>query len=376
LRETVVEVPNVSWEDIGGLEKVKTELQELIQYPLEHPELYEKFGQTPSHGVLFYGPPGCGKTLLAKAIATECQANFISIKGPELLTMWFGESEANVRNIFDKARQASPCILFFDEIDSVARKRGGSIGDAGGAGDRVINQILTEMDGMGPKKNVFIIGATNRPDILDDAIMRPGRLDQLIYIPLPDQGAREAILRAACRKSPLAENVKNMFWAIGAATQGFSGADLSEIAQRAAKFAIRENIARVAAKRDEKKALLKKRQEEGEDVDMDDIEDADEDDEVPVIDRKHFEEAMRYARKSVDVTVENRYKEFLNQQQMSLGELKNFKFADFDGQAPPAKFGQQQQAPQQAQKKQEKTETGVSNTDILEDDEDLYKMNE
>merc|ERR1719249_232451 len=163
IRETVVEVPNVTWDDVGGLEKVKNELQELVQYPVEHPEKFLKFGMQPSRGVLFYGPPGCGKTLLAKAIANECQANFISIKGPELLTMWFGESEANVRDIFDKARSAAPCVLFFDELDSVAQSRGGSQGDAGGAADRVINQILTEMDGMGAKKNVFIIGATNRP---------------------------------------------------------------------------------------------------------------------------------------------------------------------------------------------------------------------
>ena len=154
--------------------------------------------------MLFYGPPGCGKTLLAKAIANECQANFISIKGPEMLTMWFGESEANIREVFDKARQASPCVLFFDELDSIAKSRGGSAGDGGGASDRVINQILTEMDGMGAKKNVFIIGATNRPDIIDGAIMRPGRLDQLIYIPLPDEASRISILKSCLRKSPVA----------------------------------------------------------------------------------------------------------------------------------------------------------------------------
>merc|ERR1711988_729573 len=189
LRETVVEVPNVKWDAIGGLEQTRRELQEMILYPIEHPEKFEKFGMQPSRGVLFYGPPGCGKTLLAKAIANECQANFISIKGPELLTMWFGESEANVREIFDKARAAAPCVLFFDELDSIAKARGGGGGDAGGAADRVINQVLTEMDGMGAKKNVFIIGATNRPDIIDGAILRPGRLDQLIYIPLPDDGS-------------------------------------------------------------------------------------------------------------------------------------------------------------------------------------------
>jgi transitional endoplasmic reticulum ATPase len=173
LRETHVEVPNVKWEDIGGLEETKKQLQEMILFPIEHPEKFLKFGMQPSKGVLFYGPPGCGKTLLAKAVANECSANFISIKGPELLTMWFGESEANVRDVFDKARAASPCVLFFDELDSIAVARGSSQGDAGGAGDRVINQLLTEMDGVGAKKNIFIVGATNRPEIMDEALLRP-----------------------------------------------------------------------------------------------------------------------------------------------------------------------------------------------------------
>jgi transitional endoplasmic reticulum ATPase len=162
LRETVVEVPNVKWEDIGGLEKIKDELRETVQYPVEHPEKFVKFGLQPSKGVLFYGPPGTGKTLLAKAIANECAANFISVKGPELLSMWFGESESNIRDIFDKARAAAPCVVFLDELDSIAKSRGGSVGDAGGASDRVVNQLLTEMDGMASKKSVFIIGATNR----------------------------------------------------------------------------------------------------------------------------------------------------------------------------------------------------------------------
>jgi len=240
LRETVVEVPNVKWEDIGGLEETKKSLQEMILFPIEHPEKFHKFGMSPSKGVLFYGPPGCGKTLLAKAVANECSANFVSIKGPELLTMWFGESEANVREVFDKARAAAPCVLFFDELDSVGVARGSGGGDAGGAGDRVMNQLLTEMDGMGSKKNIFFIGATNRPEILDEALLRPGRLDQLIYIPLPDLASRVSILKANLRKTPMARDIDLNF--LGQITDGFSGADLTEICQKAAKSAVRDSI--------------------------------------------------------------------------------------------------------------------------------------
>uniref|UniRef100_A0A183E375 AAA domain-containing protein n=1 Tax=Gongylonema pulchrum TaxID=637853 RepID=A0A183E375_9BILA len=276
LRETTVETPNVTWDDIGGLQNVKRELQELVQYPVEHPDKYLKFGMQPSRGVLFYGPPGCGKTLLAKAIAHECQANFISIKGPELLTMWFGESEANVRDVFDKV---APCVLFFDELDSVAKARGGNIGDAGGAADRVINQILTEMDGMSNKKNVFIIGATNRPDIIDSAILRPGRLDQLIYIPLPDEASRLQIFKANLRKTPIAMDVDLTY--LAKTTVGFSGADLTEICQRACKLAIRESIEKEI--RHEK--MKQERRLKGEDVMDDEIYDP-----VPEITRAHFEE--------------------------------------------------------------------------------------
>jgi len=240
LRETHVEVPTVTWDDIGGLEEVKRDLREMILYPIDHPEQFEKFGMKPSKGVLFYGPPGCGKTLMAKAVANECGSNFISIKGPEMLTMWVGESEKNVREIFDKARTAAPCVLFFDELDSVGTARGSSQGDSG-ASDRVLNQLLTEMDGAGVKKDLFFIGATNRPDILDEALIRPGRLDQLIYIPIPDKGSRKNIFKASLRKSPVAPNVQFDF--TSELTENFSGADITELCQRAAKAAIRDSIA-------------------------------------------------------------------------------------------------------------------------------------
>jgi transitional endoplasmic reticulum ATPase len=238
LRETLVEVPNVSWDDIGGLEETKRQLQEMIMYPLEHPDMFLKFGMNPSKGVLFYGPPGCGKTLLAKAIATECSSNFISIKGPELLTMWFGESEANVRDIFDKARSSAPCVLFFDELDSIGTSRGKGSGGGSEASDRVINQLLTEMDGIGIKKNVFIVGATNRPDILDDALLRPGRLDQLVYIPLPDEKSRLSIVKAILRKSPIDKSIPMEY--LAEKTKNFSGADLKNFCNETCKAAIKE----------------------------------------------------------------------------------------------------------------------------------------
>ncbi|PIA33145.1 hypothetical protein AQUCO_04200122v1 [Aquilegia coerulea] len=312
LRETVVEVPNVSWADIGGLDSVKRELQETVQYPVEHPEKFEKFGMSPSKGVLFYGPPGCGKTLLAKAIANECQANFISIKGPELLTMWFGESEANVREIFDKARQSAPCVLFFDELDSIAMQRGSSVGDAGGAADRVLNQLLTEMDGMNAKKTVFIIGATNRPDIIDPALLRPGRLDQLIYIPLPDEASRHQIFKACLRKSPVSKDLDLSM--LAKYTNGFSGADITEICQRACKYAIRENIEKDIEKE-------RKRKENPEAMEEDD------EDEVPEISVAHFEESMKFARRSVSDLDIMKYQLFANKLQQSRGFGSEFKFA-------------------------------------------------
>jgi len=343
IREVSVEIPNVTWEDVGGLEETKSELREMVQYPVEHPEMFQYFGMAASKGVLFYGPPGCGKTLLAKAIANECQANFISIKGPELLTMWFGESESNVRDIFDKARSAAPCVLFFDELDSIAKQRGGSAGDGGGAADRVINQLLTEMDGMNSKKNVFIIGATNRPDIIDSAVMRPGRLDQLIYIPLPDKASRISIFNANTKNSPVNEEVDFNYMA--EMTNGFSGADITEICQRACKTAIREAITenirleRLAAANPNDPAipprywLDEERTTPNPDFNG-----------VPEITKAHFQDSMKFARRSVNDRDIARYEMFKNTLQQSRGFGSDFRFPDSTNTGPgtpaPAQDGQ------------------------------------
>jgi len=345
LRETIVEVPNVTWEDIGGLEDVKKNLQEMILYPIEHPEKFHKFGMSPSKGVLFYGPPGCGKTLLAKAVANECSANFISIKGPELLTMWFGESEANVREVFDKARSSAPCVLFFDELDSIGTARGSSQGDAGGAGDRVMNQLLTEIDGVGVKKNLFFIGATNRPDILDEALLRPGRLDQLIYIPLPDMPSRLSILKANLRKSPLSKDIDLNF--IANITEGFSGADLTEICQRAAKAAIRESI-----QADAKIKALKEMNPEYQVTQ----------DPVPEITRKHFEESLKNSRRSVTNTDLDRFEAFRRKFD------PNFTTANQNtGNVQFNWPGQNNQAPQGGQQR-----PNMFNRNQANDDDDIY----
>jgi len=307
LREMKVIIPNVSWKDIGGLVEVKQELMDMVNNPVSYPELYEKFGMKPSTGVLFYGPPGCGKTLLAKAVANECQSNFISIKGPELLTMWFGESEANVRQAFDKARGAAPCILFFDELDSIAQMRGGAAGSsAGGAGDRVMNQLLTEMDGMGEKKSVFIIGATNRPDIIDTALMRPGRLDQLIYIPVPDYEARLSILKANLRKSPVAKNVDLNY--LAKILEKYTGADLAQICQYAAKLAIRECI-----------EAYQEAEREG--IDIDEMEDP-----VPEITKQHFQVAVSHSRRSVSDSDLLKYGLFAQKLQQQRANLNTVAF--------------------------------------------------
>src|SRR6058998_3110808 len=250
MREVLVEIPDVSWDQIGGLEDVKEELREAVEWPLKYPDLFAQLNATPPKGLLLYGPPGTGKTLLAKAVANESQANFISVRGPELLNKFVGESEKAVREVFRKARQASPCIIFFDEIDSVAPVRGTGGGDAH-VTERVISQFLTEMDGLEELRNVVIIAATNRPDIIDSALLRPGRFDRMLLVPPPDLEARKQIFRIHTKKTPLAEDVN--LDEIARRTDGYTGADIASMANTAVMLALREHISKAKDPEDAKK---------------------------------------------------------------------------------------------------------------------------
>jgi len=239
MREVYIEVPSVNWADVGGLTEVKQELQEAVEWPIKKPEVFKRVGIRPPKGILLFGPPGCGKTMLAKAVATESEANFISIKGPELFSKWVGESEKAIREVFRKGRTAAPSIVFFDELDSVVPRRGMGFGDSG-VSERVISQLLTEMDGIESLVNVVIIGATNRPDIIDQAILRPGRFDRLIYVPAPDNATRLNILKIHTRNMPLARDVDLEQIAHQAA--GYSGADLEAVSREAGLISLRRDI--------------------------------------------------------------------------------------------------------------------------------------
>ncbi|MEI6797455.1 MAG: AAA family ATPase, partial [Methanomassiliicoccales archaeon] len=239
LREVLIERPNVHWDEIGGLEQVKQDLKEAVEWPLRYGKLFEHMGAHPSKGILLYGPPGTGKTLLAKAVATESEANFISVKGPEFLSKWVGESEKAVRETFRKARQAAPCIVFMDEIDSIAPIRSGN-GDSH-VTERVISQLLTELDGLESLHNVVVIAATNRPDIIDPALLRPGRFDRLVQVGLPDQDARRDILKVHLKGKPLANDVDAEL--LAKRTEGYSGADLGAIVNEGVMLSIRRKVA-------------------------------------------------------------------------------------------------------------------------------------
>ena len=252
-REGFTTTPEVTWEDVGSLTEVREELKFSVCEPIAHPARFHAMGLAVSTGVLLYGPPGCGKTLVAKATANEANANFISIKGPELLNKYVGESERAVRTLFARARAAAPCVLFFDELDSraPARERGNQ------ASERVVNQLLTEMDGLEARSSTFVVAATNRPDMIDPAMLRPGRLDKLLYVPLPPPDGRAAILKTLTRKTPLAADVDVGSIGTSARCGGFSGADLASLVREACVAALKGNLAAATAADAEREKIRK-----------------------------------------------------------------------------------------------------------------------
>ena len=235
LREVLIETPNVKWEDIGGLEELKMQLKEAVELPLKNPQAFARLGIKPPKGILMYGPPGCGKTLLAKAVAKESEANFILVKGPELLNKFVGESEKGVRKVFERARQVAPCIIFFDEIDSIAPRRGTDIGSQ--VTERVVNSILAEMDGLEDLHDVVILAATNRPDLIDPALLRPGRFDRIIATSVPDKKTRLEIFKIHTKNMPLTKNVN--LEKLAEMTENFNGADIQGLCREAALNALR-----------------------------------------------------------------------------------------------------------------------------------------
>jgi len=290
LREVYVQRPNVKWIDIGGLEAVKDELKEAIEWPIKHADLFSEADIIPPKGLLLFGAPGTGKTMIAKAVATNSEANFISIKGPELLSKWVGESEKGIREVFRKARQASPCVVFFDELDSVAPRRSTGGGDSH-VGERIVSQLLTEMDGLEDLKGVVVIGATNRPDIIDEALLRPGRFDRLLEIPLPDNDAIKEILKIHLAKKPVDKSVD--LDKLVELTKGYSGAEIAALVNAAAMSAIKEYIATNRTGRtDAKKEVEMKTDIQSKNVPL-------------TISMKHFENAQKKIRRNVTVSNTN-----------------------------------------------------------------------
>jgi transitional endoplasmic reticulum ATPase len=238
MREVLVETPNINWEDVGGLDNIKQELKEAVEWPMKYADSFKRLGIRPSRGILLYGPPGTGKTLLAKAVAKESEANFINVKGPSLLSMWVGKSEEGMRKVFERARQVAPCIIFFDEIDSLAGKRGIDMGTK--VTERVLNQLLAEMDGLEDLNDVIVIGATNRPDMLDPALLRPGRFDRILLVNAPEEQGRLNVLKIHTKNMPLAKNVD--INEIAKETIGYTGADIEALVREAAMLSLRESI--------------------------------------------------------------------------------------------------------------------------------------
>ncbi len=280
MREVFIENPDVKWDDVGGLSEVKRELQEAIEWPLKYPALYDKLGHKMARGILLHGPSGTGKTLLAKAVATESEANFVSVRGPELLSKWVGESERGIREIFRRARQASPCVIFFDEIDSIAPLRG--VGGETAVTERVVSQLLTELDGMENLRGVVVLAATNRADMIDPALLRPGRFDKIIQIPLPDLDSRKSILEISVRDVPVEKDPKDPNYVnvskLAEQTDGMSGADVAAIANTAVSLVIHEFLDKYPEIKDVEKRSV------GAKVNM-----------------KHFEEATKKVRDQKDL---------------------------------------------------------------------------
>jgi transitional endoplasmic reticulum ATPase len=255
MREVYIEVPTVHWDDIGGLDEPKQELKEAVEWPLKTPEIFKRLGIKPPKGILIYGPPGCGKTLLARGVATESEANFITIKGPEVFSKWVGESEKAIREVFRKARMAAPAVIFFDEIDSLSPRRGAGFADSG-VTERVISQLLTEMDGLITLEDIVVIAATNRPDIVDPAVLRPGRFDRLIYCPEPDEKGRLQIFTIYTKEMPMAKDVN--LAQLATLTKNYSGADIEALCRETAMHALRKDInAKEVMMKDFEEALKK-----------------------------------------------------------------------------------------------------------------------
>ncbi|ASJ00436.1 CDC48 family AAA ATPase [Thermococcus gorgonarius] len=296
LREVLLEVPNVHWDDIGGLEDVKQQLREAVEWPLKYPRAFERLGIDPPKGILLYGPPGTGKTLLAKAVATESEANFIAIRGPEVLSKWVGETEKRIREIFRKARQAAPTVIFIDEIDAIAPARGSHEG--GRYLDTLINQLLTEMDGIDKNSGVVVIGATNRPDIIDPALLRPGRFDRLILVPAPDEKARLEILKVHTRRVPLAGDVD--LKDIAKRTQGYSGADLEALVREAALTALRRIVRSIPGAEPGEEEFLEKLK----------------------VTRRDFEEALKRVKPSITPYMIEYYKNFEESRKKVVGNTE------------------------------------------------------
>ncbi|MGC2482438.1 MAG: AAA family ATPase, partial [Nitrososphaeraceae archaeon] len=299
MREVFVEVPDVKWDDIGGLLSIKQELQEAVEWPLKYQGVFKYADASPPKGILLYGPPGTGKTLIAKAAANESEANFISIKGPELLSKWVGESEKGVREVFRKARQAAPCIIFFDEIDAIAPRRGGGLGGDSHVTERLISQLLTELDGLEILTNVVVIAATNRPDIIDPALLRPGRFDRLLYVPPPDKDSRLQIIKIHTKKKPLAENISMN--QLASETEGYTGADIAALSSAAVMLALREHVSR-----------------------YDDPKQADSHIQELKIHMKHFEEAMKKIRplSTQELDMYKKISELFGKPEVSIGDKK------------------------------------------------------